>query len=220
MDKIIQEYNKITNLKRYTEHKNRVLTIYSIDGFLQFVSVKFIQDFKESYPDILLNIVENTEKDIIDKLKKREINTAISTKSLESDSFISNYLYSNNNCLVINKDNPLAKKDKISPSDLHNQPMAGKGSNYSCYTSNISRLFQRNINPKVVLETTNDLLIINMAEKNLAIGITQDFIVHNYKSDNIVIKSFVENDQQKNVFWIEITDSIDKVLSALIFSLE
>lgn len=201
--KILQEYAKINNLKSYSEYQNRVLTIYSIDGFLQFVSVKFIQDFKESHPDILLNIVENTEKDIIDKLKKREINTAILTKSLESDSFSCNYLYSNNNCLVINKNNPLAKKDKISSSDLHNQPIAGKGSNYSCYTSNISRLFQRNINPKIVLETTNDSLIINMAEKNLAIGITQDFIAFNYKSDDIVIKSFVEDNQNRNIFWVE-----------------
>ncbi len=201
--KILQEYDKINNLKSYSEYQNRVLTIYSIDGFLQFVSVKFIQDFKESHPDILLNIVENTEKDIIDKLNKREINTAILTKSLESDSFSCNYLYSNNNCLVINKNNPLAKKDKISSSDLHNQPIAGKGSNYSCYTSNISRLFQRNINPKIVLETTNDSLIINMAEKNLAIGITQDFIARNYKSDDVVIKSFVEDNQNRNIFWIE-----------------
>ncbi len=71
--KILQEYDRINNLKSYSEYQNRVLTIYSIDGFLQFVSVKFIQDFKESHPDILLNIVENTEKDIIDKLKKRLI---------------------------------------------------------------------------------------------------------------------------------------------------
>lgn len=112
-------------------------------------------------------------------------------------------MYSNNNCLVINKNNPLAKKDKISSSDLHNQPIAGKGSNYSCYTSNISRLFQRNINPKIVLQTTNDSLIINMAEKNLAIGITLDFIARNYKNDDVVIKSFVEDNQNRNIFWVE-----------------
>lgn len=44
--KILQEYDRINNLKSYSEYQNRVLTIYSIDGFLQFVSVKFIQDFK------------------------------------------------------------------------------------------------------------------------------------------------------------------------------
>lgn len=206
--KILQEYDKINNLKSYTEHQNSVLTIYSIDGFLEFVSIKFIEDFNKSYPNILLNIVENTEKDIIEKLKKREINTAILTKTLESDTFSSHYLYSNKNCLIINKENPLAKKHIISQSDLHNQPLAGKGSNYSCYTSNIARLFERNINPKVILETTNDSLIINMAEKNLAIGITLDFIAHNHKSDNIVIREFTEDNQYRNMFWVENTFSI------------
>ena len=201
--KILEEYNKINNLKNYTQHKNKVLTIYSIDGFLQFVSVQFIDDFNKSYPHILLNIVENTEKDIIEKLNKREINTAILSKSIESDIFTSHFLYRNNNCLVINKKNPLSKKDKLSQYDLHNQPIAGKGSNYSCYTSNIARLFQRNINPKIVLETTNDSLIINMAEKNLAIGITLDFIAHAYKSDNIVIKYFAEDNQYRNIFLVE-----------------
>lgn len=205
---ILKEYNKINNLKSYNEYKNKVLTIYSVDGFLQFVSIKFIQDFKQSYPDILLNIVENTEKDIIEKLKKREINTAILTTALESNTFNSHYLYSNKNCLVINKENPLSAKDKISLSDLHSQSIAGKGSNYSCYTSNIARLFTRNINPKIALETTNDSLIINMAEKNLAIGITLDFIAHNYKSDHVVIKSFDDNNQYRNIFLVENNYSI------------
>lgn len=206
--KILGEYDKINSLKNYTKHQNKVLTIYSIDSFLKFVSIEFIQDFKKAYPDILLNIVENTEKDIIEKLKKREIHTAILTKSLESDTFNSYYLYSNRNCLVINKEHPLVKKDKISLSDLHNQPIAGKGSNYSCYTSNIAQLFQKNINPKIMLETTNDSLIINMAEKNLAIGITLDFIAHSYKSDDVVIRSFDENSKCINIFFIENTYSI------------
>lgn len=109
---------------------------------------------------------------------------------------------------MINKEHPLVKKDKILLSDLHNQPIAGKGSNYSCYTSNIAQLFQKDINPKIMLETTNDSLIINMAEKNLAIGITLDFIAHSYKSDDVVIRSFDENIQCINIFFIENTYAI------------
>lgn len=206
--RILEEYEKINRIKNFSEHENKVVTIHSIDGFLQYLTVKFIEDFKKSYPEIILNIVESTEKDIIEKLKSGEINTAVITKPLESDTFSCSYLYKNRNCLVIHKDNVLAKKDKIDLSDLDNQPIAGKGSSYSCYSSNISKLFQRNINPKIMLETTNDLLIIDMANKNLAIGITLDYIAFTNKNENTVIKSINGDGQFRNTYWIQNTYAI------------
>ena len=201
--KILDEFEKINNINAFSSRANKVLTIYSVDGFLQYVTIKFIKDFQESYPSILLNIIETTENDIVEKLNKREIDSAIITKTLNSDTFTYSYLYSNRNCLVINKDNPLAKKKSISQYDLHKQPIAGKGSEYSCYNKSISNLFQRNINPKIMLETTNDSLIIKMAEYNMAIGITLDFIAFANKSENIVIRTFEKSNDLRNVFWIE-----------------
>ena len=201
--KILDEFQKINNINAFSSRANKVLTIYSVDGFLQYVTIKFIKDFQEAYPSILLNIIETTENDIVEKLNKREIDSAIITKTLNSDTFTYSYLYSNRNCLVINKDNPLAKKKSISQYDLNKQPLAGKGSEYSCYNKSISNLFQRNINPKIMLETTNDSLIIKMAEYNMAIGITLDFIAFANKSENIVIRTFEESNDLRNVFWIE-----------------
>ena len=201
--KILDEYDKINSIKKFNEMKRKALTRYSVDGLLQYVTVKFIEDFQKHFPDILLNIIETTEKDIIEKLEKRDIDTAIITTPLDSEIFNYTYLYSNKNCLVINKGNPLAKKLAISQNDLDQQPIAGKGCAYSCYSSNVKKLFQRNINPQIILETTNDSLIINMAERNLAIGITLDYIAFSANSENIVIKPFQEEGQERNVFWIE-----------------
>lgn len=201
--RILEEFNKINNIQSFSNREAKILTIYSIDGFLQYVTVKFIKDFQDAFPEILLNIIETTEKDIIEKLEKRQIDIAIITTPLNTNTFSYSYLYSNKNCLVINKANPLSKKKTISQDDLNHQPIAGKGSNYSCYSSSISKLFQRNINPKIMLETTNDSLIIQMAEHNIAIGITLDYIAFASTSDNIVIKPFKEDGQKRNVFWIE-----------------
>jgi DNA-binding transcriptional LysR family regulator len=201
--KILEEYEKINCIKSFTQRENKVLTIYSVDGFLQYVTIKFIEDFQKTFPEILLNIIEITEKDIVEKLEKRDIDTAIITRSLDNEIFNCTYLYSNKNCLVINKDNPLAKKSAISQEDLDKQPIAGKGFAYSCYSSNIKKLFQRSINPQIKLETTNDSLIIKMAEHNLAIGITLDYIAFSANSENVVIKPFKEEGQVRNVFWIE-----------------
>lgn len=206
--KILEEYKKIKDIKSFRQRENKVLTIYAIDGFLQYVTVKFIEDFQKSFPDILLNIIETTEKDIAEKLEKREINLAIITRILDSEVFNYIYLYSNKRCLVINKYNELAKKLSISQKDLDNQPIAGKGYSYSCYSLNIRNLMQKNINPQIKLETTNDFLIIKMAERNLAIGITLDYIAFSVNNENIVIKPFEDENQERNVFWIENNYSI------------
>ncbi len=200
--KILEEYENINAIKSFYKRENKILTIYAVDGFLQYVTIKFIEDFQKIFPDILLNIIETTEKDIVEKLERRDIDTAIITRTLSSELFNHTYLYSNKNCVVINKENPLAKKLTISQTDLDQQPIAGKGMAYSCYSSNVRRLFQRNINPKIKLETTNDSLIINMAERNLAIGITLDYIAFSADSKHVVIRPF-EEEQKRNVFWIE-----------------
>ncbi len=200
--KILEEYENINAIKSFHKRENKILTIYAVDGFLQYVTIKFIEDFQKIFPDILLNIIETTEKDIVEKLERRDIDTAIITRTLNSELFNHTYLYSNKNCVVINKENPLAKKLTISQTDLDQQPIAGKGMAYSCYSSNVRRLFQRNINPKIKLETTNDSLIINMAERNLAIGITLDYIAFSADSKHVVIRPF-EEEQKRNVFWIE-----------------
>lgn len=201
--KILNEYRKIENIKLIAEREKKTLTIYSVDGFLEYVSVEFIKDFQDAHPEIILNIIETTEKDIIEKLEKREIDVGIITKMLDTNIFQSIYLYSNRNCLVINKNHPLAEKESISQSDLDDQPIAGKGATYSCYNANIKKLFHRNINPKIMLETTNDSLILKMAENGLAIGITLDYIAFNRKSENTVIRKFEEEGQVRNVFWTE-----------------
>lgn len=200
--KILEEYENINAIKSFHKRENKILTIYAVDGFLQYVTIKFIEDFQKIFPDILLNIIETTEKDIVEKLERRDIDTAVITRTLNSELFNHTYLYSNKNCVVINKENPLAKKLTISQTDLDQQPIAGKGMAYSCYSSNVRRLFQRNINPKIKLETTNDSLIINMAERNLAIGITLDYIAFSADSKHVVIRPF-EEEQKRNVFWIE-----------------
>lgn len=201
--KILKEYRKIENIKAISEKEKKTLTIYSVDGFLEYVSVEFIEDFQNMYPDIILNIIEITEKNIVEKLENREIDVGIITRMLDTDLFYSAYLYSNKHCLVINKNHPLAEKESIAQTDLNYQPIAGKGAEYSCYNANMRKLFHRNINPKIMLETTNDSLILKMAERGLAIGITLDYIAFAGKNENTVIRPYEEEGQRRNVFWTE-----------------
>ena len=203
-EKILKEYKKIENIRIVAEQEKRTLTLYSIDGFLEYVSIDFVKEFQKIYPNIILNIIEVTETVLEEKLEKREIEIGIITKMLNTDIFQSTYLYSNRNCFVINKNHPLSKKKSIEQSDLDNQPIAGKGTSYSCYNSNMKKLFLKDINPKIMLETTNDTLILKMAEYGLAIGITLDYIAFERKSENTVVKMFEEDTVMKrDVFWIE-----------------
>lgn len=201
--KILDEFEKINNINSFFNRPNKGLKIYCVNGFLQYMTIDFIKDFQKAYPLILLDIIETSENYILEKLNKREIDLAIITKNLSNDMFSYSYLYSNRNCLVINKNNPLANKKDISVDDLNLQLIVGKGSEDSYYRSNISNLFQKNINIEVKLETTNDSLIIKMAEDNMAIGITLDFIAFANKNENIVIRPFKEFNDLRNVFLVE-----------------
>lgn len=200
--KILDEYEKINSIKKFNTSKRKVLTLYSIDGFLQYVTVKFIEDFQIAFPDILLNIIETTERDILDKLDQRIIDISNSLQHRQITTFLLLFIYTVIKIALLFIKITHYKKDEIFEYDLDNQPIAGKGYEYSCYSSNIKRLFQKNINPQIKLETTNDSLIIQMASKNLAIGITLDFIAFNANAINIVIKP-INGVSNRNTFWVE-----------------
>lgn len=198
--KILHEFSCIENGVDFLDNSHSVLSIVSSYGVLEYLGIEFIHDFYEHFPNIQLNFVELTDLPASDRLRKSECELAILSAPLNTTEFSGEFLFSCKHCLVINNQNPLSQKSTINYEDLENQPLALKGREYNFYNTNISLLLAHGIQADIYLETSNDHLILDAAQQNLAIGITLDYIAFDDRRPGTTIIPFTANDSIRTLY--------------------
>lgn len=200
---IINEFNNITSDFNIAESNNStVLSVATTYGVLDYIGYDFIRNFYMQHHNIKLNLVELPEKQIQELLAKNEIELAFLPAPIDYSQYDAIFCFSWKHCLIINKKNPLAQNKSINYADLDGIPLALKGRSYSVFPSNISRFLKHGINPNILLETTSDMLISQVADANAGVGVSLSFIAKNYQSPNTVIREFNDENCTKEVYLV------------------
>lgn len=202
-DIIIQEYENI-HLNLFLQKKESLTTlrVLSTYGMLKYLTMDFIVDFYASNPLIRLNIVEYPDNPIISMLREEQIELAFLPAPIDNTGFDASYCSTHNHCLIINKQNKLSKKAEIEYEDLKNVPLAIKGREYIPYSNNINRFLKNGVTPDIMLETSDDHLIHEIAKRNLGIGVSLDCIAFDDLNDDIVMRPFADKNNVKDVFLV------------------
>lgn len=209
-ERVLEEYIMIKNETTNQNIGKRVFTIVSTYGVFQYLTISFLKDFQNEYPDTILNFVEMTDYPAIDRLKSGEVELAILPSPLDTTVFTGQKLFTHRLCLVINTQNPLSQKDKVRFEDLRNQPLARPGREYICYSNQMNYFIQHGVQPLIYFETTNHSIIHSIAEHNLAVGITLDFLAFSNLRPNTAIRPFDDDNCVKTIY---IAEKIHSILS-------
>lgn len=202
-DIIIREFENIQlNLSLQNKESVTTLRVLSTYGMLKYLTMDFIMDFYAANPMIRLNIVEYPDLPIISMLRAEQIELAFLPVPIDNTVFNASYCSTHNHCLMINKQNILSKKSSIDYEDLKNVPLAIKGREYIIYSNNINRFLKNGVTPNILLETSDDHLIHEIARRNLGVGVSLDCIAFDDISDNTVIRPFSDKNNIKDVFLV------------------
>lgn len=200
---IKNEFDNIASAFSIEEPEEKiVLTIAATYGVVEYLGCDFVKQFYLKHPRIKLNLIELPEVYIEDLLSKNEIELAFMPAPIDYSVFAARPCFTWKHCLIINQDHPLAKKTKIEYKDLEGIPLALKGRFYSAFPSNISRFLKEGVHPNILVETTSEALIHDVAEKNEGIGISLDFLAKKRNAKNIVIKEFADKQCVKEVYLV------------------
>lgn len=198
---ILYQYNKIKeDLDHSTEDEVTTLRIASTYAVLKYLSVDFIKSFYKEYPNIRLNFVEYPEYPIYEMLNKGQLNVAFLPLPIDVKLFDMVYCFSHRYCAVINKKHPLAKKKVLEYRDLNGVPLALKGHEYSIFSGNINRFIQGGLNPTILLETSDDSIIMDAAKKDWCVGITADYLAKEYADEQVAIIPFSDETYARTIF--------------------
>lgn len=201
---IIVEYLEgIKNeIKMEGYNNKKILKIASTLGVMEYLTVDFILEFKREYPDIETNILEGSDNLIDEKLEKEEAEVGFIAGPVDVTKYHAELFSSHKHCLVINKNHPLAKKDKISYKDLDNQPIVLESRDFRPYHNNMNRFLRANVKPIILMETTEIALTHRIASMNKGIGISVDCAAWSNPYPNTVIKQFEEEDCAWNTYFV------------------
>jgi len=179
-----------------------VLRIASTYGVLKYLTLNFIRDFYAEYPDIRLNFVEFPDRPIETMIREEQVELGFLPAPIDANIFDAQFCTSHRHCLVINKQNPLSKKVFITYQDLKDVPIAIKGREFTAYNNNINRFIKAGVNPNILLETSEEKIIYEVAEKNMGIGVLLDFIAYGDKRKDTVIKPFADKECVRDVYLV------------------
>ena len=110
------------------------------------------------------------------------------------------YCFSHHYCAVMNKKHPLASKEVLEYKDLNGVPLALKGHEYSIFSGNINRFIKGGLNPTILLETSDDSIIMDAAKKDWCVGITADYLAKEYADDQVAIIPFSDETYARTIF--------------------
>lgn len=198
---ILYQYKKIKEeISHDAPEEVSTLRIASTYAVLKYLTVDFIKSFYKAYPNIRLNFVEYPEYPIYEMLERGQLNVAFLPEPIDVKRFDMVYCLTHRYCAVMNKKHPLAHKKVLEYKDLNGIPLALKGHEYSIFSGNINRFIKGGLKPTILLETSDDSIIMDAAKKDWCVGITADYLAKEYADDQVAIIPFTDESYARTIF--------------------
>lgn len=190
------EKSKNTNLS-----ENVTLTIGCLDGIdSSKLLIPFIKKFREKYPTINIVLKKYSFKMLREKLINGSLDIAF-TLSFEIEGYsgmISNSIYRGNSIIIMDKSNPLSKRESILINDLKEEPFLAISRNESPngFDRVINSCRRGGFTPKIEKQLPNIESILESVEAGMGVAIFDS----NFKfSNNEDIKLFKIDDDYIDV---------------------
>ena len=190
--------NELENIKQKvsfeqcTEKYN--LNIASTLGVINYLTIRFIKQYREDHPNVRLTVVENPDRAVKERLLGGEAEIGFLAGPIDAMLFKAIPFTKHRHCLVINETHPLAAKSAISYADLDQEPIALEGRDFMPYQNNLNRFINAHSNPDIIMETTEIVSTHKIAAMNEGIGLSVDFPAWNYPEPGTVIRPFEDLD--------------------------
>lgn len=186
-EEIIDLYNKAENeWLHFSDNVSGEIHIGGGESYAMSIIMDAIQQMRNDYPNIKVNIYSGDIADVCDKLDKGLLDFGILIQPADISKYESIQLpYFDNWGILINKNNPLAIKDYISPVDLTNIPLVV--SRHSLAKSQLTNWYS---GIKVNIIGTYDLInnATYFAIKNIGSVLCLDRLINVSEDSNIVYK--------------------------------
>ena len=181
-----------------------------IAGYLNLTQI--LTDFHQKYPGITYKVTVDGSQALLKMLLARSINSAfiISHEKIlrkEEDLYYQK-LQDDYYVAVVNKSHPFARKNVLKIEDFHEQNII-MPSKDSAFRKELEQILDQHfVVPKVVCETSQSDIGMQLADQGLAIYFSSNSIAHALKNENHVILP-LEADLHRTIFYVTLKELLD-----------
>ena len=204
---ILSEYERIKG-EFLEESFSAVFTLHiaTTYGVPKYLTLKFVTDFYDRYPDIHLDLVEYPEYPIYDMLHSGRVDFAFLPQPVDLINYEAEFCFSHDFRAIVSRRHPLASHSILRYPDLNGYPIILKGRDFSLYPHNITRFVKGGLQPEILLEISDDSLIVEAARQNRGVGISATFLAEEYADEQVVTIPFEDKTFVRNVFLVHRRD--------------
>lgn len=181
---IIEEFRSIEN---GTKKERKKITIYTIDSVSDYYLGDFLVEYLKKHQNITLKIMQCSNQEAIDHLKRHECDFAILQEPFSNDEIKNDYLFTAPFVLIMNRahvsDSEQGAIDKV----FEKNPIGGRGFEYVLFERKMKNLHARDIYPITLLESNDEKLLIRMVEADLLVAAVNEAVGKRYESDKIKV---------------------------------
>ena len=178
------------------------LHIVTTYGVPKYLTLQFVTDFYDAYPDIHLDLVEYPEYPIYDMLQSGRVDFAFLPQPIDLINYEAEFCFSHDFRAIVHRNHPLAGHSVICYPDLNGYPIILKGRDFSLYPHNITRFVKGGLNPEILLEISDDSLIVEAARQGRGVGISATFLAEEYADERVVTIPFDDKSFVRSVFLV------------------
>src|SRR5262249_40616800 len=131
---------------------------------------KLIHDFREIHPEVIIELVDDTDEDLRAQLRLDRIDLAITALRPDDKESVSQVILEEALYLAVNQAHPLARKRAVTLNDLHEQPFIER-INCEVWVGVHDAIERCRIQPKSVYRAENDQSVITLIAAGLGVSI-------------------------------------------------
>lgn len=192
--KFLKDYEDIfINMKKYSNDNLQSLKIGAIPVLAQYSFTTSIALFKNDYPYIDINIIEDESDNIVNLLLKNEVDFAIvrefSTYGYKFDTLP---LVNDNLVVVTSKNHPLSKQDFISLADLKDEEFIMLGNKSGIHNICVNECNKFGFYPKIAYSISKIETILGLVSENFGIKLLMSKVIGSFNNSAISITPLKE----------------------------
>jgi LysR family transcriptional activator of glutamate synthase operon len=208
-DEIINKFREFKEIaETYHKRSDKTMKLATVPMFMSIVS-KSLEYFLQNHPQIQIEIVEKSSKEILHDIKQQSIDlafTVLNDKITNDAELESKILFKTKTYVCVNPDSVLATKPAVTPEDITDQKIAiYNGSLKEWFDS----FFHKNQPFNYSIITNNIETIKRSVAKGVAISFLSELSILNYeflKTGNILAIPFVRQGRpvHMQIAWVKL----------------
>lgn len=185
--KTISDYNNIISSFKNFDNST-TLNIGTIPVMAQYKITSAIAEFKKLYPNIHINIIEDTSSNILHKMMSSQFNFSIVRDfNLSKDIFDKINLCDDELVLVVSKEHPLAQKTNVSLLDIKDEKIILLPPKSGIYERCMNEFNKHSLSPNIITTLYKIESILGLVMENLGVTLLMKKVINSFNTSNLLI---------------------------------